>query len=832
MPDGPIQVVLNTQNFRVSRERPAMGSNKDFFAGHDVEFEEHRKQLLDEIGGLKSALESQSGTQIGVAKVTLLSSAIAKSHRPVHALFKPDRTPMVGAQDFGSLLFRVSPRSLESVAGAIISAEAETRWKEQKSSKKLVASPSRQRSESGAIERIELFGPADRRGFSTIQAIDWLRDPKTGGAYHVDLFHRLTPREAWDTLEEDDLVLQRTFLEGIEALGLALRIHPVSKAGNSRPTLFVRLEPRGSQSTIHFNPLVRSGRPREASPGVSSDAEEHEKLLRFFDWHPLVRAVRLPGVLRATEERESSRGGMTSLPKRMEGVSYPKVGVVDGGISGVLSEWVVGAFNLLAERDRELDHGTFIGGLLVAGEPLNGLEVVLEPGPCDLVDVSILPTKIRPKAFSEYFPNGVSDFLDEVEAAISECRARFGVRIFNFSLNLDRAVTSERYSEEAARLDQISDEHDVIIFISAGNLLQSRLRSEWVADPLTAMSHLVAARDDGIHVPAETVRNITVGAINPPGLEGAIAHAPASYTRRGPGPGAVVKPDLVHVGGNGRRLGLQGHGLFSIDPGGYAISSRGTSYATPLVAKAAAILSESIEGIISRETLKALLIHFAEVPAPVKPKAFDSVARHLVGFGLPGSVADILEGDPHRITLVFSNRLERGQDLVFPFQWPQCLVKPNGKCIGDVKATLVYSPPLDYRYGAEFVRVNLEAAVRQEGDDGRFEGEVPPAYLPEKSSPHLESKLIEHGLKWSPIKVYRRHAKIGVGASSNWRLVIEYLERAESRMPVDGVPFSCILTITDPNGDQPVFNDMRQSLQSIGVQLENIRTAARILPRV
>src|SRR3546814_3472038 len=51
-------------------------------------------------------------------------------------------------------------------------------------------------------------------------------------------------------------------------------------------------------------------------------------------------------------------------------------------------------------------------------------------------------------------------------------------------------------------------------------------------------------------------------------------------------------------------------------------------------------------------------------------------------------------------------------------------------------------------------------------------------------------------------------------------------------MPEEGVPFTAIVTISDPTSEQPVFNDMRQNLQALGTQIADIRTAARITPRV
>ena len=51
-------------------------------------------------------------------------------------------------------------------------------------------------------------------------------------------------------------------------------------------------------------------------------------------------------------------------------------------------------------------------------------------------------------------------------------------------------------------------------------------------------------------------------------------------------------------------------------------------------------------------------------------------------------------------------------------------------------------------------------------------------------------------------------------------------------MPEEGVPFTAIVTISDPEAQRPIFNDMRQGLQALGILIADIRTAARITPRV
>ena len=124
-----------------------------------------------------------------------------------------------------------------------------------------------------------------------------------------------------------------------------------------------------------------------------------------------------------------------------------------------------------------------------------------------------------------------------------------------------------------------------------------------------------------------------------------------------------------------------------------------------MAAKTAAVLDHNIEGDVSRETLHALLLHNASLPEPLKDKALKSVAKDMVGFGIPPSASQILSGSDHEITLVFASRLQRDQQIEFGFSWPESLSLEGGKCKGHAKLTLVSTQPLDSRFGSEFVRV-------------------------------------------------------------------------------------------------------------------------------
>jgi len=113
------------------------------------------------------------------------------------------------------------------------------------------------------------------------------------------------------------------------------------------------------------------------------------------------------------------------------------------------------------------EHGTFIGGLAIAGATLNGPWVCPEPDGAEIVDLAIFPDEKQPNAFSAYYSDGPFGFFDELNNAIEDARARHGVRVFNMSLNIGIPASPKLYSQYAARLDQIAEDNNILIFVSA-----------------------------------------------------------------------------------------------------------------------------------------------------------------------------------------------------------------------------------------------------------------------------------------------------------------------------------------------------------------------------
>lgn len=184
MAHNPVQVVLNTKQYMKKPDGGGGGGNKDFFEGRDAEFVRHKKKILKDVEAVQSVLAAASGRPLGYVKVRLQSAALAKSHRPLDAIFKPTQFPLVGTGALGELYFEVTPSALNRAVGVIKNAEDEVTRRNKKN--ELQASSAR--AEVGAIEAISLPDQRDKRGFSFPDARKHFEAHPAGRYLLLDLF--------------------------------------------------------------------------------------------------------------------------------------------------------------------------------------------------------------------------------------------------------------------------------------------------------------------------------------------------------------------------------------------------------------------------------------------------------------------------------------------------------------------------------------------------------------------------------------------------------------------------------------------------------------------
>lgn len=802
--NSPVQIVLNAQDYVRNAENPPGGSNTDFYAGEDVAFVRHQKKLQSEIKNLRQMTQKFEPNEIFYAQVDLQNVAWAKSHRPVKKIFTPHVVSHVTGSSLGSIIVELTAESLTNIETTIGEAEPNTNWVIKNGKKE--AKPTRIRSEVGAIQSVRLYAATDRRRFSIEQALNWLADDRAGSSYYIETFlseKSIAERQRPFQRAAGHIALKK-FAAELENLDLPVRVSHLSEHWTTS-SLFI----------------VTVNMPHDASRTQMKAV--HTSLLSFLETQTIVRSILLPPILQAAK-LGGKRGGAANLPKPANQLAnYPLVGVIDSGVSPIrsLRPWTAGRSGMVFPVEQDTSHGTFIAGLICGADTLNVHEVFQEEK-CAFYDLGLHPTSGN---YSDYYPRGFIDFLEQLDVELSTAKTA-GVRIFNMSLAVTTPVEDFNYSIFATLIDEISDRHDVLFVLPAGNLEANISRDEWpdkASEAIEMLANYPHSGRDKIYQPADSIRSLVIGAVNPP--NDGYGCLPARYTRRGPGPSLGMKPDLCHVGG---KLGAES-GLCSLDETGALLHDCGTSFAAPLAAKTAATINHQTGGRLTREALIALLIHHAAVPESLKVAKLKKIARDFVGAGIPRVARETLLNSESEITLMFSGILLAGQELRFQFAWPQSLVNKDGGCSGTVRLTMVHRPPIDRSHAGEYVRVNLDAFLRQEEVDKKT-GEVKfkGSRIKNSTPTGLEKELINHGSKWWPIK-QAEGTLDQIGHSSQWRIIVESLCRSDYNIPQEGIPFTVILTISDDLG-LPIFNEMRQQLQSSGVNIGDVR--AEVRPRI
>ena len=496
-----------------------------------------------------------------------------------------------------------------------------------------------------------------------------------------------------------------------------------------------------------------------------------------------------------------------SLP--LPGLEYPMVGVIDSGIdpsNSLLSPWIADRYSYVPEVDIDTTHGTFVAGLIVYPRALNHQDARFPAMPCKLVDIVAVP---RSGSLPEY------QLLEIIRESVERYPT---VRVWNLSMEGAVPCSDHVFSEFAIALDEIQTDHNVNFVVAAGNYNAAPFRP-WPPDG-------AAGEEDRIRGPADSCRALTVGSFahRDSAASRVAASSPSPFSRRGPGPVYLPKPEVAHFGGNCDHIG--GHrqmGVLSFGPGGLIAESIGTSFAAPPVYEITANIREGLDSQLSTTLTRALVVHSAVLAGGDLTK--DQLPY--TGFGIPTDAEQSVTCPPWAATLIFELELEAGTDFQreqFPI--PQCLRFESG-FRGELTATLAYDPILDGSKGAEYCRSNIDLSLGlyDAGPDGsrKHQGQLRP-YPTGRFPANWERERIEQGHKWSPIKVYRRVCPKGV-SGTNWRMLLDATDRSGTQN--GPVRVGLVVTIADIERKRPVYNEVAVLLKSAGWVANDVQLRAR-----
>ena len=380
--------------------------------------------------------------------------------------------------------------------------------------------------------------------------------------------------------------------------------------------------------------------------------------------------------------------GEIEIKKPIEGVDYLKIGVFDEGISDIehLKEWKGGRYLTFPEGEYNKSHGTFVAGIINYGDELEGKDWT-GTKPFKITEAVIYPNE----KYGVIYEFMMVDFMKGAILKYPD------VKIWNFSIGNNMTINDSQYSDFAKFLDELQDEHNVLIVKAAGN----------------CTNFIKAAPRGRITEASESIRTLVVGSLAHEKGEhdSSDVNFPSPFSLVGPGVSDVIKPDLVHYGGN---AGVKGgkvyqSGVKSFSSDGKLSKAVGTSFSAPRVAALAAELAGSLKEEFNPLLIKGLLVHSSS-----HPEEFDDAFENRInqiGFGLPTKIGDILFNDPNEVTLILMDSVDKGSHIkIMDFPFPSCLVE-NGYYYGQIKITIVTAPDVDSGQGAEYVQSDIDVAL-------------------------------------------------------------------------------------------------------------------------
>lgn len=506
------------------------------------------------------------------------------------------------------------------------------------------------------------------------------------------------------------------------------------------------------------------------------------------------RLMNYPGIRYIIPEPRYSAFPVSSSGSVIEGVpdfsvpssDMPTVAVFDTGVSRSaisLLPWVVGNDTYVVPPDTRFEHGTMVASLVSGAKIINN-------------DHSWIPTT-RSYVYDVCGLEEDGSYISDLELRLSEAiRKRPEIKVWNLSLGGEPCKEQE-FSEFAMTLDQLSDQYGVLFVVAAGNYVSLPRRS-WPTN--------ITNDSDRISSPGESVRALTVGSLTHHNTANSIAKLgePTPYSRRGPGPVFTPKPDVTHVGGGVHSPWNVGESsLRVIDPNNRITSNFGTSFAAPIVSSLAAhtwnSISSSPDLQVTPSLVKALLIHSAQLTSP----DYSTVERRYYGAGRPQEVLDTLYDTDDSFTLVFQTHLVAGMRWRKDNYPIPASLMDDGKFKGEIIITAAYAPPLNANAGSEYVRANVELSFGVITDNS-MKGKVP--MEGEAGQSGYESAQIEHGGKWSPVKIHRKIFPRGT-AGEHWGIQARATLRAFEPILSDPLPVSIIVTLRSIDGNPNVHAD-------------------------
>ena len=333
------------------------------------------------------------------------------------------------------------------------------------------------------------------------------------------------------------------------------------------------------------------------------------------------------------------------------------------------------------------------------------------------------------------------------------------IKVWNISLGSNQEINDNFISAEAAVLDQIQYENDVIFVVAGTNKSREDVNK--------------------IGSPADSINSMVVNAITKSGLS-------TKYSRKGLALSFFAKPDVSYYGGSEEQY------IQVCEPLG-ATFVAGTSFAAPWIARKLAYLIDVLG--LNREIAKALIIDAArgwnDAPTP------EEVA--LYGHGIvPIKITDIIQTPEDEIRFLVTDVSEKWNTYNYHFPIP---LKADTYPYY-ARATMCYFPLCDRAQGVDYTNTELNLHFGRIQDDGKLneinDDKQNLDDIGESRSYILEGDARERFRKWDNVKyvaekVKDRRVPKKSYRNKNWGMEIKTNNRLD---PEDGVGLRLGVVVT------------------------------------
>lgn len=435
----------------------------------------------------------------------------------------------------------------------------------------------------------------------------------------------------------------------------------------------------------------------------------------------------------------------------------PTVGVIDTLFDKrvYFCEWVEYhdmVDNNLPKNPDDYRHGTAVDSIIVDGARLNPW---LDDG-CGRFRVRHFGVAIGSK-FSSFT---ITKQIKEIIANNKD------IKVWNISLGSNQEVNDNFISAEAAILDKIQYENDVI-FVVAG-------------------TNKPSADIEKIGSPADSINSMVVNAVTQNGLS-------TKYARRGLALSFFAKPDVSYYGGSEEKY------IKVCEPLGEA-NVAGTSFAAPWIARKLSYLIDILG--LNREVAKAMIIDAArdwnEKPTP------EEVA--LYGHGIvPIKIDDIVHTKEDEIKFLVYDVSEKWNTYNYYFPVP---IKDD-KYPYIARATMCYFPMCDRTQGVDYTNTELNLHFGRINNKGKIEDikgdkQNQDVILDNEKYFLLEGEARERFRKWDNVKYIAESPKNKMMPkksydNKNWGMEIKTNNRLDPKDGI-GIRFGVVVTLKEING--------------------------------